>query len=161
VTPPNVTLVDHMTLFRGDREIRLLYLGRGHTGGDLVVYLPKEKVLCSGDLLVHDVANLIDGYVNEWPDALEKLKPIDFVDVIPGHGDPFKGKERVDWFQAYLRDLWKQGSTLHEQKVSAADAAKRIDMTAHKAHYPAITGPGVNAAWVSRLYEVIEGRAER
>ena len=161
VTPPNVTLVDHMTLFRGDREIRLLYLGRGHTGGDLVVYLPKEKVLCSGDLLVHDVANLIDGYVNEWPDALEKLKPIDFVDVIPGHGDPFKGKERVDWFQAYLRDLWKQGSTLHEQKVSAADAAKRIDMTAHKAHYPAITGPGINAAWVSRLYEVIEGRAER
>ena len=73
-----------MTLFRGDREIRLLYLGHGHTGGDLVVYLPKEKVLCTGDLLVHDVANLIDGYVNEWPDALEKLRPLDFVDVIPG-----------------------------------------------------------------------------
>jgi len=161
VTPPNVTLVDHMTLFRGDREIRLLYLGRGHTGGDLVVYLPKEKVLCSGDLLVHDVANLIDGYVNEWPDALEKLKPIDFVDVIPGHGDPFKGKERVDWFQAYLRDLWKQANTLHDQKVAAADAAKRIDMSAHKAHYPAITGPGINPAWASRLYEVIEGRADR
>jgi len=161
VTPPNVTLVDHMTLFRGDREIRLLYLGRGHTGGDLVVYLPKEKVLCSGDLLVHDVANLIDGYVNEWPDALERLKPIDFVDVIPGHGDPFKGKERVDWFQAYLRDLWKQANTLHDQKVAAADAAKRIDMTAHKAHYPAITGPGINPAWASRLYEVIEGRADR
>jgi cyclase len=161
VTPPNVTLVDRMTLFRGDREIRLLYLGHGHTGGDIVVYLPKEKVLCSGDLLVHDVANLIDGYVNEWPDALEKLKPIDFVDVIPGHGDPFKGKERVDWFQAYLRDLWKQATALHEQKVSAADAAKRIDMTAHKVHYPAITGPGVNPAWVARLYEVIEGRADR
>jgi cyclase len=161
VTPPNVTLVDRMTLFRGDREIQLLYLGHGHTGGDIVVYLPKEKVLCTGDLLVHDVANLIDGYVNEWPDALEKLKPIDFVDVIPGHGDPFKGKARVDWFQAYLRDLWTQGSALHEQKVSAADAAKRIDMTAHKTHYPAITGPGLNPAWVSRLYEVIEGRADR
>ena len=161
VTPPTVTLVDHMTLFRGDREIRLLYLGHGHTGGDVVVYLPKEKVLCSGDLLVHDVANLIDGYVNEWPDTLEKLKPIDFVDVIPGHGDPFKGKERVDWFQAYLRDLWKQGSALHDQKVSAADAAKRIDMTAHKAHYPAINGPGVNGAWVARMFEVMEGRAER
>jgi cyclase len=161
VTPPNVTLVDHMTLFRGDREIRLLYLGHGHTGGDIVVYLPKEKVLCSGDLLVHDVANLIDGYVNEWPDALEKLKPIDFVDVIPGHGDPFKGKERIDWFQSYLRDLWKQGTALHEQKVSAADAAKRIDMTAHQAHYPAITAPGVNLPAVSRMFEVIEGRADR
>jgi glyoxylase-like metal-dependent hydrolase (beta-lactamase superfamily II) len=161
VTPPNVTLVDHMTLFRGDREIRLLYLGHGHTGGDIVVYLPREKVLCSGDLLVHDVANLIDGYLNEWPEALEKLKPIDFVDVIPGHGDPFKGKERIDWFQSYLRDLWKQGTALHEQQVSAADAARRIDMTAHKAHYPAITGPGVNLPAVSRMYEVMEGRADR
>jgi cyclase len=161
VTPPNVTLVDRMTLFRGDREIRLLYLGHGHTGGDIVVYLPREKVLCSGDLLVHDVANLIDGYVNEWPDALERLKPVDFVDVIPGHGDPFKGKERIDWFQSYLRDLWKQATALHAQQVSAADAAKRIDMTAHKAHYPAITAPGVNLPAVSRMFEVMEGRADR
>jgi hypothetical protein len=36
--------------------------------------------------------------------ALEKLRPIDFVDVIPGHGETFKGKDRIDWFQAYLRD---------------------------------------------------------
>ncbi|MGH9142874.1 MAG: MBL fold metallo-hydrolase [Vicinamibacterales bacterium] len=161
VTPPNVTLVDRMTLFRGDREIRLLYLGHGHTGGDIVVYLPAERLLCTGDLLVNGVANLIDGYVNQWPDALQKLKPIDFVDVIPGHGEPFKGKERIDWFQAYLRDLWKQGSALHDQNVSAVDAAKRIDMSAHKAHYATITGPGLNPAWVARMFEVMEGRADQ
>jgi cyclase len=160
-TPPNVTLVDHMTFFRGDREIRLLYLGRGHTGGDLVVYLPNERVLCTGDLLVNQIANLIDGYVNEWPDTLEKLRPIAFDAVIPGHGEPFNGKERIDWFQAYLRDLWKQTTALHDQKVSAAEAAKRIDMTPHKAHYTAIGGPGVNPAAVSRMYEVMEGRAEQ
>ena len=45
-----------------------------------------------------------------------EAEPIDFVDVIPGHGDPFKGKERIDWFQAYLRDLWKQGSALHDRR---------------------------------------------
>ena len=67
LTPPNVTVDDRMTLYRGDREIRLLYLGRGHTAGDLVVYLPKERVLCSGDLLVNGLANLIDGFVDEWP----------------------------------------------------------------------------------------------
>jgi cyclase len=161
VTPPTVTMTDRLTLFRGDREIRLLYLGHGHTGGDIVVYLPKEKVLCSGDLLVHDVANLIDGYVNEWPDALEKLKPLDFVDVIPGHGEPFKGKERIDWFQSYLRDLWQQASALHEQKMPAADAAQRIDMRSHAPHYPAIQRPGIPAPMVSRMYEVMEGRAER
>jgi len=159
VTPPNVVIDDRLTLFRGDREIRLFYVGHGHTAGDLVVYLPKEKVLCTGDLLVHDVANLIDGFVNEWPDALERLRPIDFVDVIPGHGDPFKGKERIDWFQAYLRDLWRQGTALHDQKVPAPEAAKRIDMTAHRAHYPGITAPGVNAGWVVRMFEVMDGTA--
>ena len=159
-TPPNVTLSDHLTLWRGDREIRLLYLGRGHTGGDVVVYLPKERVLCSGDLLVNGIANLIDGFVNEWPDTLEKLKPIDFTDVIPGHGDPFKGKERVDWFQAYLRDLWAQASKLHDQQVPAAEAAKRIDLTAHMEHYPSIIGVGVNPVAVARIYAVIERRAD-
>jgi len=161
VTPPNITIGDRLTLFRGDREIRLLHLGRGHTGGDLVVYLPQERVLCTGDLLVNGLANLIDGFVNEWPDALEKLKPLDFIDVIPGHGEPFKGKERIDWFQAFLRDLWRQASALHDAKVPAADAARRIDMTAHKEHYPAIAGPGIAVSTVSRLYEVIEGRADR
>jgi glyoxylase-like metal-dependent hydrolase (beta-lactamase superfamily II) len=159
-TPPNVVVDERMTLYRGDREIRLMYLGHGHTAGDLVVYLPKERVLCSGDLLVNGIANLIDGFVNEWPDTLEKLKPIDFVHVIPGHGEPFDGKERIGWFQAYMRDLWTQANTLHAQKLSVTDAAARVDMTAHKAHYPAITGPGLDARWMSRLYDVIEHRAE-
>jgi cyclase len=161
VTPPNVVVDDRMTLFRGDREIRLLYLGRGHTGGDLVVYLPKEKVLCSGDLLVNGLPNLIDGYVNDWPDTLEKLKALDFVDVIPGHGEPFKGKERIDWLQAFLRDLWKQASALHDEKLAAGEAGRRIDMTAHKTHYPTIPGPGIAATTVSRMFEVMEGRADR
>jgi len=159
-TPPNVTLTDHLTLWRGDREIRLLYLGRGHTGGDIVVYLPKERVVCTGDLLVNGIANLIDGFVDVWPDTLEKLKPLDFADVIPGHGDPFKGKERIDWFQAYLRDLWKQATALHDRGVAAADAAKQVDLTSHKAHYPTISGPGVNPAYMARIYEVIEKRAQ-
>jgi glyoxylase-like metal-dependent hydrolase (beta-lactamase superfamily II) len=159
-TPPNVTLDDRMTLVRGDREIRLMYLGHGHTGGDVVVYLPKERVLCSGDLLVNGIANLVDGFVDEWPDTLERLKPLDFDDVIPGHGEPFKGKERIAWFQAYLRDLWQQASKLHDAHVPAADAARRIDMTAHKAHYPTITGPGVNAAAVARMFAVMEHRAD-
>jgi glyoxylase-like metal-dependent hydrolase (beta-lactamase superfamily II) len=159
-TPPNVTIDDRMTLFRGDREIQLLFLGRGHTGGDLVVYLPKERVLCSGDLLVNQIANLVDGYVNEWPAALEKLRGLDFVDVVPGHGEPFKGKERIDWFQAYLRDLWQQATRLHADGIPAAEAARRIDMTAHRPHYSSISGPGVPLVAVTRMYAVMEGRAE-
>ena len=135
-------------------------LGRGHTGGDVVVYLPKERVLCTGDLLVNQIANLVDGFVDQWPDTLEKLRPLDFTDVIPGHGEPFKGKERIDWFQAYLRDLWKQANGLHDHRVAAADAAKQVDLTSHKTHYASINGPGVNPAAMARIYEVIEKRAE-
>jgi glyoxylase-like metal-dependent hydrolase (beta-lactamase superfamily II) len=161
LTPPTVVVDDRMTLFRGDREIRLLFLGRGHTGGDVVAYLPKERVLCSGDLLVNGLPNLIDGFINDWPDTLEKLKTLDFDDVIPGHGEPFKGKERIDWLQAFLRDLWQQASALHEQHVSAEEAAKRIDMTRHKPHYSTIPDrPGIAVSTVSRLYELIERRAQ-
>jgi len=159
-TPPSVTVADRLTLYRGDREIRLLYIGRGHTAGDLVVYLPKERVLCSGDMLVNQVANLVDGYVNDWPDAIEKLRGLDFVDVIPGHGDPFKGKDRIDWFQAYLRDIWQQAAKLHADGIPAADAARRIDMTGHKVHYASIAAPGVPLAGVTRMYAVMEGKAE-
>ena len=76
-----------------------------HTGGDVVVYLPKERVVCTGDMLVAGISNLSDGYVNEWPDTLEKLRALDFTEVVPGHGEPWKGKEKIDHWQAYLRDV--------------------------------------------------------
>jgi glyoxylase-like metal-dependent hydrolase (beta-lactamase superfamily II) len=160
-TPPTIAFSNTMTLVRGGREIRLLFLGRGHTGGDVVVYLPDERVVCTGDLLVNGIANLVDGYVNDWPETLDKLAALDFDDVIPGHGEPFKGKERIGFFQAYLRDLWAQATTLHDAHVPSEDAAKQIDMMSHKDHFPGITAPGVNPFAVARMYAVMEGRAER
>jgi glyoxylase-like metal-dependent hydrolase (beta-lactamase superfamily II) len=94
-TAPNVTLDDHMTLFRGGREIRLLYVGHGHTGGDVVVYLPKERVLCSGDLLVNGVANLVDGYVNEWPDA-PRVDSESMGEVVSRLRDALRGRGRLE-----------------------------------------------------------------
>ena len=160
-TPPSVTLNDHMTLFRGDREIRMIHPGRAHTAGDVVVFLPRERVVCTGDLLVAGISNLSDGFVNEWPATLEKVRALDFTDVVPGHGDPWKGKEKIDHWQAYLRDIWQQASKLHDQKVAAEEAAKRIDMTSHKNHYPNLTAPGVAPIGVVRMYAIMEGRADQ
>ena len=97
----------------------------------------------------------------EWTKTLDGALKLDFETVIPGHGEPFKGKERIDWLQAFLRDLWKQAGALHDQKLTAADAGRRIDVTAHKTHYPTISGPGIAATTVSRMFEVMEGRADR
>ena len=154
--PPNVTMKDKMTIYRGNREIQLLYLGRGHTGGDVVVYLPKERILCSGDLMTNGTSNMVDGFADEWVNTLDELKKLDFENVLPGHGEAFTGKEKITAYQAYLRDIWGQVSRLKQQGVSVEDAAKRIDMTPHKADFPAIQGAGVNVQWVDRMYEVMD-----
>jgi cyclase len=159
--PPNVTVKTKMTLYRGSREIQLLFFGRGHTGGDLVVYLPKEKVLCTGDLVTAGLSYLGDAYVDEWVDTLEQVKALDFAKVIPGHGDVFTGKAQIEHFQSYLRDLWKQVAALKGKGLSAEQAAKRVDLTAHKPDFPRIEGPGVDPRAVVRLYEVMDARGAR
>lgn len=153
---PNITLKDKMTLYRGNREIQVLYLGRGHTGGDVVVYLPKERILFSGDLMTNGTSNMVDGFADEWVNTLEELKKLDFETVLPGHGEAFTGKEKITAYQSYLRDIWSQVSRLKQQGVSAEDAAKRVDMTSHKADFPTVQGIGVNPQWVSRMYEVMD-----
>src|SRR5262249_34908174 len=71
VTPPTVTFNDTMTLVRGGREIRLLYLGRGHTDTDVVLYLPKERIVCTGDLMESVVSYAGDAYMEEWIATLD------------------------------------------------------------------------------------------
>lgn len=160
VTPPTTTLSQRMTLFRGGREIQLLYFGRGHTGGDVVVYLPAEKVVATGDLMTAGLSYMGDGYLDEWADTLEALKGLDFEWILPGHGEAFQEKQRIDYFQAYLRDLSKQIAKMHADGVSAEEAAKKIDMTSHAAHFPSISGPGVHPHAVARAYALLEGKEQ-
>lgn len=159
-TPPNVTYQSEMTLIRGDREIRLLFLGRGHTGGDTVIYLPKEKIIATGDLIVGALPFMYmgDGFVNEWPDTMEKVLQLDFTTIVPGHGDPFTDKERVRHYQAYLRDLWSQAGAFKQQGVPPEEAAKRVDLTRHKGNLPTIQAPGIDVRAMIRIYDVMDGR---
>jgi glyoxylase-like metal-dependent hydrolase (beta-lactamase superfamily II) len=159
-TPPTVTLREAITLYRGGREIRLLFLGRGHTGGDVIVHLPRERIVATGDLLTQNPGYLGDAYVTEWIATLEKLKTVEFDTVLPGHGDAFTGKAKIDHWQAYLRDFWTQAQASHTAGLSAEDASKRIDLRAHVANYPTLTQPGINVNGVLRAYELIEGKVQ-
>ncbi|MDE2753325.1 MAG: MBL fold metallo-hydrolase [Gemmatimonadota bacterium] len=154
---PNTTLSERMTLFRGDREIRLLFFGRGHTGGDVVVHLPRERVLITGDLLLPGLPYMGDGYLDEWDDTLEHLKSLDFDWVLPGHGNPFQDRERITYQQEYMRDLQAQAVALHAEGLSYEEAAVRIDMSEHAEHYPQIAGAGVPAVTVQRIFELLDG----
>ena len=96
-----------------------------------------------------------DAYPDEWVTSLDVLKTLDFDTVLPGHGEAFTDKAKIDYFQAYLRDVWNEIGRLKQLGVSAEEAAKRADMTKHKDHLP-IQGPGVPLIAVTRIYELID-----
>jgi cyclase len=162
VTPPNVHFSTKMVLNRGGREIDLLFLGRGHTGGDTVVYLPKERIVCTGDLMESRLAYMGDAFFSEWITTLEELKRLDFAVDLPGHGTPFTNKSLITAYQAYLGDLVDQVTKLKSEGVSPDDAAKRVDLTRHAKDFPQITGPGADIRGVRRMYAWLdEQRAVR
>jgi cyclase len=156
VTPPNLTFDKTMTLYRGGREIRILYLGRGHTDTDVVVYLPKERIVCTGDLMESVVSYMGDSYPEEWIATLERLKAIDFDTVMPGHGVVFKGKTKIEAFQKYLRDVSTQVTALRKQGLSADAAAAKVDVIAYANEFASIRGVGIDAAAVRRIYQLAD-----
>ncbi|HSH75153.1 MAG TPA: MBL fold metallo-hydrolase [Longimicrobiales bacterium] len=156
-TPPTTTLSERMTLHRGGREIRLLFFGRGHTGGDIVVHLPRERALITGDLLLPGVPFMGDGFPEDWVDTLEELKALPVDVVIPGHGAPFSDLGRIDALQSYLGDLWARTAEARSAGLTPSEAAEQIDMSDHADDYPSITGPGVPLTAIARMYELMGG----
>lgn len=151
-TAPTVTYKDRMVLHRGGREIDLMFLGRGHTAGDTVVFLPKEHVVATGDLMESRISYMGNAYFSEWLTTLDALKRLDFRVDLPGHGAPFTDKGLITQFQSYLRDLLAQSTKLRAQGLSADDAAKRVDLTAYAKAFPDIQGPGVEVRNMRRIY---------
>jgi glyoxylase-like metal-dependent hydrolase (beta-lactamase superfamily II) len=160
-TPPNTVFSTSLTLFRGQREIRLLFLGRGHTSGDVVVYLPRERIVATGDLLQSAVPYMGDGFFDEWVATIDAVKKLDFNVVLPGHGAAITDRATVDAFQGYLRDLTAQAVGLRKTGLTAEQAAERVDLTAYKTHFPVIQGPGADVRAVRRIYAWMDERAGR
>jgi len=158
-TAPNVTYSSKMTIHEGAREIQLLFLGRGHTGGDTVVFLPRERIVCTGDLMESRLAYMGDAYFDEWVATLDALKSLDFALVLPGHGAPFRDKGLITAFESYLTDVTKKVADLRAQGLSAEEAARRVDLTSHQKDFPQITGPGADLRGVRRIYAWMDERA--
>ena len=153
-TPPNNTLSRDMTLHRGSREIQIRFLGRAHTDGDVVVFLPKERMIATGDMITSALSYTGDAFVSEWPATLEAVMALDFDTVLPGHGTVFKGKDHIRNLQAYWRDFYQQAEALRKQGVAPEEAAKRIDLSKHAGAIPAAKNPGVDARGVDRIYDL-------
>jgi cyclase len=154
VTPPNITYKDKKDLDLGGRQVQLLFLGRGHTNGDTFVYLPRERIICTGDMLESGPSYMGDGQFEEWIVALDNFKKLDFDVVLPGHGTPFKdGKQHATALQGYLREVVKQVDGFRKQGLTAEQAAQKVDLSAYKGDFPSTARPGAELRGVRHIYE--------
>ncbi|HKC97823.1 MAG TPA: MBL fold metallo-hydrolase [Methylomirabilota bacterium] len=119
--PPTRGIATTTTLKEGGREIQLHVLGRAHTNGDLFIYLPKEKVVATGDALIDWMPFMNDGYPEEWITTLTALDKLDFTSIVPGHGD-VRPKSHLAFFRGYFVDL------IDAVKKAAADKATLAEM---------------------------------
>lgn len=156
--PPNLTLNKRITLYRGEREIQIVFCGRAHTGGDVVVYLPNERLVFTGDMMLGGPSWLGDGHVDEWPQTLENLKALDFDVILPGHGDKVTDPALIDHVQDFYRELWTQVATLHSEGKSAEEAATAVDLTAFRDRLPSVQRTGYDRQAVERIYELLDER---
>lgn len=159
--PPNVAMQDKLTLDLGGRTVEILHFGRGHPGGDVVVYLPKERVVCTGDFYNGYIGYMGDAYVDEWADSLGKLAELDFDTVIPGHGEPFKNKAKIAQVQTCMRDIWQRSVALWRQGVPAEAAAQQIDLKRYAGAFPQFRTAGLSPIAVVRIYELMKERSKQ
>jgi cyclase len=135
------------TLREGGREIQLHVVGRAHTDGDVFVYLPKEKVLVTGDAVVGWMPFIGDGYPEDWVQSLATLEKLDFTHIIPGHGD-VAPKAQVTFLKNYLADL------VAAVKKAAADRATLDEMKSKVADQLAPKyEAGMSKYWTGRYRE--------
>jgi glyoxylase-like metal-dependent hydrolase (beta-lactamase superfamily II) len=135
LTWPTLTFSGKMTLRLGGLEVQLLQLGRGHTQGDTVVWLPQERTLFSGDLVEFDATPYCgDAYYADWPATLDKLAALKPLALVPGRGAALQGEAQVAQglvgTRAFLTDLYT---------AVKAGAAKGQDLnTVYRATYQAL-----------------------
>ena len=142
-TLPTIAFEQTMKLYRRDREIHLLYLGRAHTEGDVFVYLPKEKVVITGDAVIGWTPYMGDGYPEDWVGTLDRLAQLDFTHIIMGHGAP-AGRDWLRTFRGYVHDMVEavreeaaRGATLEQvqERVTARLAPTYEKAFAAYEHY--------------------------
>ena len=158
---PTMAFERTMKLYRRDREIHLLYLGRAHTEGDVFVYLPKEKVVVTGDAVIGWTPFMGDGYPEDWAGTLDALGQLDFAQMIMGHGDP-AGRDWLGTFRGYVADMVEAvrkevatGATLDEVKKRVPDLlATRYEQpfSTYGSYRPWRTGLATN---IERTYAMV------
>jgi cyclase len=131
IVPPTAMTSDTQVIDVGGKRVQVLSLGRAHTGGDLVVYVPSARVLFLSEVGFNRVFPAMrSAYPDEWLAAIDKALRIDVVQYVPGHGfvdGPARSREDLVDFRDALSYVIAEGRRLHRQGLSVDDAAKAAD----------------------------------
>ena len=153
MTPPRVTLPTmtfdrRLVLHRGGREVHLLFLGRAHTAGDVVAYIPSERVVATGDLMHGLLPYMGDGFPDEWPATLRALEALEFDRVIPGHGSVQEGKSVLAEFRGYVEEVTEK-VTRGVERGQPLDELRKADRPRVRSprSRPGARVAGWNASW--------------
>ncbi len=97
LTWPHLTFHKRMTLWLGKREVQIIHIGRSHTAGDTVVWLPKERVLFAGDCVEYGAAPYCgDAHFTDWPGTLAAIRALGAENMVPGRGASLIGRKQVE-----------------------------------------------------------------
>jgi cyclase len=166
-TLPNETFRNEHELKVGNKTVRLIHPGRGHTDGDLVALFVEDKVLHTGDLFFNGRYPNIDleagGSVREWVTAIDRVLELDFDRVIPGHG-PVTDREGLRAFQTFMRQLADVGEQVVRHGWSLDDTERKAALDADR-DYQVMSIPFVvkldRAFVVRRAWEEATGNVQR
>ena len=106
LTYPTTTFSEAMTVYLGKRRVDIMQLGRAHTAGDAVIWVPDAEVMFTGDIVeYHSACYCGDGYFAEWGHTLDNIAAFDPVSIAPGRGDALVGRAMVEAAIESTRDF--------------------------------------------------------
>lgn len=142
---PTRTFSDAMTLTLGGTEIQLKKF-TGHSRGDTVVFLPEEKILITGDLVIHPTPYGINSEFRSWPETLDALLAYDARIIVPGHGDMQYSMDYILLQQKLIRALRDQANRAVSERRKLAEFQAEIDLEEFRLKI-AGDDPDLNWAW--------------
>jgi cyclase len=132
IVPPTLLVNDSLTLRRGDREIRVVWLGRGNTAGDLVVHLPKEGIVATGDLLVHPIPFSFGSFLGDWMQTLSRVEGLGAKVLMPGHGELQRDTAYLTSVRELLGAMRTQMEAAVKKGLTLEKARESLDLTSYR-----------------------------
>lgn len=155
LVPPTEVFTDRVLLDDPGNPVELRFLGRANTDGDAVAWLPKQRILVTGDIVVAPTPFGFFSYPSEWIAVLERMKALNFAILVPGHGEPQTGPEYLDKLTAALIDVRAQVGRLAGEGLTLEQVRGRADFSAQTAVFAAT--PRARAAfeafWLTPIVE--------